>query len=262
MKLATFEYQGKVGVGVVSSDFVARIESAPDMLTLIEQGTAKLKVVRETIPLAQVKLLAPIPRPRKNIFAIGRNYADHAKESADARGEKAGPPVIFTKAPTTVNAPFGEIVVDPEVSTQIDWEAELAVIIGKRARKIKQAAALNYVFGYTVLNDVTARDLQNRTSQFFVGKSIDGYCADGSVDRDRRRNSRSTKSRCIVPGERRRQTGGQHARDDVYRCLHPRVFVEFDDAGTRGHYHDRDTRRRWLCAQTTRVFETGGCAGN
>jgi 2-keto-4-pentenoate hydratase/2-oxohepta-3-ene-1,7-dioic acid hydratase in catechol pathway len=90
-----------------------------------------------------------------------------------------GPPVIFTKATTTVNAPFGDIVVDPEVSTQIDWEAELAVIIGKRARKVKQVDALDCVFGYTVLNDVTARDLQNRTSQFFVGKSIDGYAPMG-----------------------------------------------------------------------------------
>lgn len=179
MKLATYEYQGKVNVGVVNGDAVARVESAPDMLTLIEQGVTGMKVARESIPLSQVKLLAPIPRPHKNIFALGRNYAEHAKEAAAARGEKIGPPVVFTKAPTTVNAPFGEVVVDPVVSVQVDWEVELAVIIGKRARKITQSDALNYVFGYTVLNDVTARDLQNRTSQFFVGKSIDGYCPMG-----------------------------------------------------------------------------------
>lgn len=178
MKLATFEYQGKVRVGVVRDDAITQI-AVPDMLTLIEQGIEQLRSVGETIPLNQVRLLAPIPRPHKNIFAIGRNYAEHAKESAAARGEKPSPPVIFTKAPTTVNAPFGEIVIDPEVSVQVDWEAELAVIIGKRARKVSQRDALKYVFGYTVLNDVTARDLQNRTSQFFVGKSIDGYAPMG-----------------------------------------------------------------------------------
>ena len=202
MKLATYEYQGKVNVGVVNGDAVARVESAPDMLTLIEQSGAGLRVARESIPLSQVKLLAPIPRPRKNIFALGRNYAEHAKESAAARGEQVGPPVVFTKAPTTVNAPFGEIVVDPDVSVQVDWEVELAVIIGKRARKISQGDALGYVFGYTVLNDVTARDLQNRTSQFFVGKSIDGYCPMGPwiVTADEIPNPQNLNLRCRVNG--------------------------------------------------------------
>jgi 2-keto-4-pentenoate hydratase/2-oxohepta-3-ene-1,7-dioic acid hydratase in catechol pathway len=152
--------------------------------------------------LNQVKLLAPIPRPRKNIFALGRNYGEHAKESASARGEKVESPTVFTKAPTTVNAPFGEIVVDPEVSVQVDWEVELAVIIGRRARKIHRMNALEYVFGYTVLNDVTARDLQNRTSQFFVGKSIDGYCPMGPwiVTADEISNPQNLNLRCKVNG--------------------------------------------------------------
>ncbi|MBI5033047.1 MAG: fumarylacetoacetate hydrolase family protein [Chloroflexi bacterium] len=172
------------------------------MLTLIEQGVAGMHAARESIPLHQVKLLAPIPRPRKNIFALGRNYAEHAKESAAARGEKVGPPVVFTKAPTTVNAPFGEIVVDPTLSVQVDWEVELAVIIGKRARKVSQSDALSYVFGYTVLNDVTARDLQNRTSQFFVGKSIDGYCPMGPwiVTADEIPNPQNLNLKCSVNG--------------------------------------------------------------
>jgi 2-keto-4-pentenoate hydratase/2-oxohepta-3-ene-1,7-dioic acid hydratase in catechol pathway len=202
VKLATYEYQGKVGVGVVQGDAIARIESAPDMLTLVEQGMTGLIVARDSIPLTQVRLLAPIPRPRKNVFALGRNYAEHAKEAAAARGEKIGPPVVFTKAPTTINAPFGEIVIDPAVSEQIDWEVELAVIIGKRARKVSQSDALNYVFGYTVLNDVTARDLQNRTSQFFVGKSIDGYCPMGPwvVTADEIPNPQNLDLRCLVNG--------------------------------------------------------------
>lgn len=202
MRLATYEDQGKVSVGVVNGDVLARIESSPDMLTLIEQGISGLQVARESIPLSRLKLLAPIPRPRKNIFALGRNYGEHAKESAAARGEKAGPPVVFTKAPTTVNAPFGEIVVDPDVSVQIDWEVELAVIIGKRARKVSQSDALDHVFGYTALNDVTARDLQNRTSQFFVGKSIDGYCPMGPwlVTADEIPNPQDLDLECKVNG--------------------------------------------------------------
>jgi len=130
----------------------------------------------------EVQLTAPIPRPRKNIMCMGLNYADHAKESDEARGRAVSIPehaVIFTKAPTTANGPFGEIVIDPAVSEQVDWEAELAVIIGKAGKNIREEDALEYVFGYTVLNDVTARDLQNQHRQYFKGKSIDGYCPMG-----------------------------------------------------------------------------------
>ncbi len=129
-----------------------------------------------------VELAAPIPRPRKNIMCLGLNYAEHAKESAEARGRTANlpeHPVIFTKAPTTVNGPHGDIVIDAAVSEQVDWEAELAVVIGKMGKNIREEDALDYVFGYTVLNDVTARDLQNQHRQYFKGKSIDGYCPMG-----------------------------------------------------------------------------------
>ena len=132
--------------------------------------------------LSEVQLAAPIPRPRKNIMCLGRNYVEHAREWDAVQGKEAYVPtaaVIFTKAPTTVNGPYGEIVVDPRVSEQVDWEAELAVIIGKTGKNIREEDALEYVFGYTVLNDVTARDLQDRHRQFFKGKSIDGYCPMG-----------------------------------------------------------------------------------
>ncbi len=132
--------------------------------------------------LSEVQLAAPIPRPRKNIMCLGLNYADHAKESAEARGREVSLPeylVIFTKAPTTVNGPYGDIVIDPAVSEQVDWEAELAVIIGRTGKNIREEEALDYVFGYTVLNDVTARDLQAQHKQYFKGKSIDGYCPMG-----------------------------------------------------------------------------------
>ena len=132
--------------------------------------------------LHDVELAAPIPRPRKNIMCLGLNYADHEKESAEARGRTSNlpeHPVIFTKAPTTANGPYGAIVIDAAVSQQVDWEAELAVVIGKTGKNIREEDALDHVFGYTVLNDVTARDLQNQHRQYFKGKSIDGYCPMG-----------------------------------------------------------------------------------
>src|SRR5712691_850637 len=132
--------------------------------------------------VSEVQLAAPIPRPCKNIVCLGLNYADHAKESAEARGRQAAileDPLFFTKAPTTVNGPYGTLVIDPAVSTQIDWEVELAVIIGKTGKNIREEDALSHVFGYTVLNDVSARDIQSRHIQYFKGKSIDGYCPMG-----------------------------------------------------------------------------------
>ena len=223
MKLATFEYQGKTGVGVVRDDTIVRLDAvAPDMLALIEGGSGRWEQERqagesakERISLKQVRLLAPIPRQRKNIIALGRNYGEHAKESAAVHGEKVGPPVIFTKATTTVNSPFGEIVVDPAVSVQIDWEVELAVVISRRARKVSQNVASKYIFGYTVLNDVSARDLQNRTPQYFVGKSVDGYCPMGPwiVTADEIPEPQNLNLRCSV-NEVIKQQG--NTRDMIY----------------------------------------------
>lgn len=132
--------------------------------------------------LSEIQLAAPIPRPRKNLMCLGWNYADHAKETALIRGRDTNAPeypVFFTKAPTTVNSPYGNIIIDPQVSVEIDWEVELAVIIGNGGKNISEEDALTHVFGYTALNDVTARDLQSRHKQFFKGKSIDGYCPMG-----------------------------------------------------------------------------------
>ena len=132
--------------------------------------------------LSSVELAAPIPHPRKNIMCLGRNYDEHAVESYNAHGQarpQGDAPVIFTKATTTINAPYGKIVIDPAISDKIDWEAELAVIIGKKGKNIAEEDALSYVFGYTVLNDVTARDVQDKFKQFFKGKSLDGYCPMG-----------------------------------------------------------------------------------
>ncbi|MFP5105429.1 fumarylacetoacetate hydrolase family protein [Neobacillus sp. C211] len=130
------------------------------------------------VSLDEATLLAPIPRPNKNIFCVGKNYAEHAIEM----GSEADIPehaMVFTKAPTTVIGPNETVLNHQDVTNQLDYEGELAVVIGKKGRAIKKEEALDYVFGYTILNDVTARDLQSRHKQFFIGKSLDTTCPMG-----------------------------------------------------------------------------------
>jgi 2-keto-4-pentenoate hydratase/2-oxohepta-3-ene-1,7-dioic acid hydratase in catechol pathway len=127
------------------------------------------------IPLNEIQLVAPIPRPNKNIFCVGRNYAEHAKERGS---ELPAFPVFFTKAPNTVIGTNAPILHHP-VTNQLDYEAELAVVIGKAGRNIKRVDALSHVFGYTIINDVTARDLQKQHQQWFKGKSLDNSCPMG-----------------------------------------------------------------------------------
>ena len=132
--------------------------------------------------LSTVHLAAPIPQPRKNVMCMALNYLEHAKETADMR--KRNPdapknPILFTKATTTIIGPYDTFTLDPEVSSEIDWEAELGVIIGKRGKNISEDDALSYIFSYTVINDITARDLQARHVQFFKGKSLDDSCPIG-----------------------------------------------------------------------------------
>ena len=127
--------------------------------------------------LARTRLLAPIPRPRKNIFCMGRNYAEHAAERGATPPER---PVFFTKAPTTVIGP-GAAIVHHAATQALDYEVELAVIIGRAGRDLARGDALQHVFGYTILNDVTARDLQRAHQQWFKGKSLDTFCPMGPI---------------------------------------------------------------------------------
>jgi 2-keto-4-pentenoate hydratase/2-oxohepta-3-ene-1,7-dioic acid hydratase in catechol pathway len=129
-------------------------------------------------PADRVRCHAPIPRPRKDVFCLGQNYAAHAAESGNPPPTA---PIYFTKPATTVIGP-GEAMPYPQgLTTRLDWEVELGVVIGLRGRDIPEARALDYVFGYTIFNDVSARDLQYRTSQWFKGKSLDGSCPMGPV---------------------------------------------------------------------------------
>ena len=133
----------------------------------------------EGVPLDSGALDAPIPDPLRNIFCVGKNYLDHVKELAPHAGGGTGHPQFFTKATGSVNGPYDPIPIHAGSTEQGDYEAELAVIIGRPGRDIPAAEAYDHIFGYAVLNDVTARDLQKRHGQWFKGKSLDGFCPMG-----------------------------------------------------------------------------------
>ncbi len=201
MLLITFTEHNQTRIGVLDYqqdeviDLSKTSNHLPDnMLDFIAQGAAALDTARAVvntdnnrIPLSQVQLLAPIPQPRRNIFCIGKNYREHVQElrgagSACDDGDKnAVPekPIFFTKATSSVIGPNEPIPawLDPTAST--DYEGELAVIIGKGGRGIKHEDAMQHVYGYTILNDVTSRRLQREHQQWFLGKSLDGFCPMG-----------------------------------------------------------------------------------
>ena len=142
-----------------------------------QQAIEELAKRKLAYPLKRVRLLAPIPHPARNVFCLGRNYADHAAERGAAVPEH---PVYFTKPGTAVVGP-GDDVVHFAVTSELDYEVELAAVIGTAGRDISRADALRHVFGYTIINDVTARDLQKRHTQWFKGKSLDTFCPMGPV---------------------------------------------------------------------------------
>ena len=203
MRLATIEIDGRPTAAVIRSDGSAEVLgramgtaaglSADDpalsgsLAALIAGGPAALASARQVaesaaapVPAEAVRLLAPLPRPGKNVFCVGRNYAEHIAEGARAQNVRIAVtevPVFFTKPPTAVIGPGAPIPIFPGVSEQIDYEVELAVVIGKAGRDIPRERALDHVFGYTILNDVTARDVQRRHGgQWFKGKGLDGSC--------------------------------------------------------------------------------------
>ncbi|WP_067560874.1 fumarylacetoacetate hydrolase family protein [Halofilum ochraceum] len=136
----------------------------------------------EHIPLADCELRAPIPEPRRNVMCLGLNYADHAAESQGTTPDQVElprSPVVFTKATTTVTGPYADIPVDSRVTRRLDWEVELAFVIGRGGRFIARSEAMQHVFGYTIVNDLSARERQKHHKQFFLGKSMDASCPMG-----------------------------------------------------------------------------------
>ena len=191
MRLVTYHDEGGAHIGALRDDatIVPLDAVAPSMLALIDggeellaQARAELERAATTTPLSAVRLLAPIPRPRMDIVCLGMNYVEHAYESMRAKGlEPSLPPhpVFFTKAATSVCGPDDEIPLDPRVTKELDYEVELAYIIGRGGKNIARGDAMGHVFGYTIINDISARDLQNRHQQFYKGKSLDRSCAMG-----------------------------------------------------------------------------------
>jgi 2-keto-4-pentenoate hydratase/2-oxohepta-3-ene-1,7-dioic acid hydratase in catechol pathway len=221
MKIAAYIYQDAPGVGILTPDLKElrplelparqRVLGALPVIEALARGEA-LPAQGPALALDQVRLTAPLPRPRRNIFCVGKNYHAHAKEfagsgfdsSAKPGGDIPAVPIYFTKVPESVVGPGEPILIVPEVSTAIDYEAELAVVIGQGGKGIKAADAMKHVWGYTIINDVTARDWQSRHMQWILGKSFDTFCPMGPwlVSADECDGTR-TRVRCYVNGEER-----------------------------------------------------------
>lgn len=186
MRFATVEYEGKTFVGRVdeTGESVTALEGVTDMNDVF-RGATKVDASGRKIALSAAKLKAPIPLPLRNIMCVGKNYIEHAREFTasgfDSSASDAVPtaPIIFTKVPQSVIGPGDSILYPTGVSDQLDYEAELAVIIGKGGRRIPHAEAMDHVWGYTIVNDVTARDIQGRHKQWFLGKSMDTFAPMG-----------------------------------------------------------------------------------
>jgi 2-keto-4-pentenoate hydratase/2-oxohepta-3-ene-1,7-dioic acid hydratase in catechol pathway len=217
MKLATFLHGGETRIGTIDeARGTARLLSGgpATMLDLIRRHEGSRGAAEpggEEIPLAGVSLLAPIPRPSRNIFCVGKNYHEHAREFAqsgfDSSAAEVVPevPVVFTKPPSAVIGPGAPIPHHLDPTDSVDYEGELTVVIGRGGRGIRRADALRHVFGYTIINDVTARTLQQTHRQWFIGKSMDGFCPMGPaiVTADEIPDPTSLRLRTHVNGELR-----------------------------------------------------------
>jgi len=161
------------------AEFIERGVTIPDEINILNMGA-------RSVPLADVVIKAPIPYPRREIICLGRNYLDHVNEiKTDPNRTAPETPVYFGKRAHPANDPGGRIPLHTGVTDQIDYEAELAVIIGKKCEDITEADAFGHIFGYTLINDVTARDLQVKHNQWYLGKSLAGFCPMGPFIADK-----------------------------------------------------------------------------
>jgi len=226
MRLVSFKKSDEIKIGLINTDGKTVVDlsiAAPDLpqdmndfIDLgdagIEQAAAASAAAEAKLNLNDLDLIAPIPVPRRNVFCVGRNYHEHAQEFHDSgfdaiAGATATPddPIIFTKATTSVSGPTDPIPSYLDSSNSTDYEGELAVIIGKEGRGISKADALDYVYGYTVSNDVTARIWQHKHKQWFIGKSLDGYFPMGPaiVTSDESGHPDTFQLTTVVNGEQR-----------------------------------------------------------
>ena len=230
MRVVTCRHAGAERVGLLHGDAVLLPASRPtSVLALIDAGPGAWRDFARAdgtrVPLTEVALLAPVPRPRKNIMCLGWNYADHVQESAGARQKNTQPPehpIVFTKNVTSVTGPYSEIPAHAGVTQQLDWEVELGVVIGVGGRDIARSDALAHVFGYTVINDVSARDLQFRHKQYFLGKSLDGACPMGPaiVSADEIPDPQALTLRSRVNGAVKQSSNTRHMIFPVAEIIH------------------------------------------
>lgn len=230
MKLVAFTNQSTPYVGILSEDGksvqaidLSGLDAHSGILALVEKGVSKddlsnIKGARFSV--ADIQLRAPVPRPKRNIFCVGRNYREHAAELSDSifKGNSVVDqwPIIFSKLPECVIGPMADVRLPTGISTDIDYEAELAVVIGKKGINISKEDALSHVYGYTIVNDVTARDVQVRHQQWHLGKSFDTFCPMGpcvvtadALDID------NLNIKCLVNGEIRQQANTQDLIFDI-----------------------------------------------
>ncbi|MHB8106946.1 MAG: fumarylacetoacetate hydrolase family protein [Candidatus Cryosericum sp.] len=225
MQLATFLYLGCEEVGVVMQDGtrivplsrLLGVDAPTTMIELIEQWRdlgprlqAASLPLDTGLPMADVRLVAPIPYPRRNIICLGKNYRDHVAEAAALGGDTSGiptAPVYFSKMIDRIRGSGESVPNHAGVTGMLDYEVELAVIIGRACHDVDPGHVPDYVFGYSILNDITARDLQKRHDQWFKGKSLDGACAMGPVivTADEIAYPPALDIECIVNGELRQK---------------------------------------------------------
>lgn len=259
MKLVTYRagIEAPARLGALRDDRVIDVallgaaygEALPDtMLDLIDAGAPALAVLRDLLartemppvgtsqPLANVRLLAPIPRPRKNIFGIGLNYVEHVEESArslDTSKDLPKQPVIFSKPPTTVIGPGEGIEHNSRLTRQLDWEVELAVILGTTARRVTKERALDHVFGYSVMIDVSARD-NRRAGQWIYSKGMDTFAPFGPciVTADEIPDPQELDLWLTVNGEEKQRSNTRHMLfkvDDLIADISQGITLEPGD---------------------------------
>jgi 2-keto-4-pentenoate hydratase/2-oxohepta-3-ene-1,7-dioic acid hydratase in catechol pathway len=232
MRIACFDDRGRIRVGLVSDDLksitplaLSDADAALGALRLVErlsEGGRLLAADDAPLPLASVRLLAPLPRPRRNLWCVGRNYHAHAQELKGSVFKDDNKPldqwpIVFTKVPECVVGPNDEIrLPGTHITEQVDYEAELAVVIGRGGKNIAKADAMRHVFGYTIVNDVTARDVQMRHAQWDLGKSFDTFCPMGPwlVTADQL-DGLHTRVRCWVNGELRQDAPTEQMIFDI-----------------------------------------------
>ena len=226
MRYAAFSLSkepSKTRVGIVAADgkTIQELDLGVDVsedgiVAILKSDLAgKLPQPIATHALSDIRLLAPVPRPRRNIFCVGKNYHEHAKEFSNSGFDGSAKPgedipshaIFFTKPPESVTGPNTNVIIPTAVSTCIDYEAELTIVIGKGGKGISEADAMKHVWGYTAINDVTARDWQQRHKQWFLGKSFDTFCPMGPwvVTADEV-NAEDISVKCWVNGELRQNS--------------------------------------------------------